>query len=226
MIATSILRRFRWVLGLFMFALVMSGITAFPLQRELDEIVALRGLEQVAPADGGNTFDRWILTVRDGLRASYARHPWLAYGTDWLAFAHIVIALFFIGPFIDAVRNVLEGLIRAIFLLGPVAGRCGGRNRDAAFAFLVHPVRNGVAVIDIAHFVNETRVEQDAFGRSGFAGVNVRGNADVARALHWVLPVGRIRPTRLGSRCRHRFRFFCYCFHFLTSYLIMKTPRE
>ena len=127
MIATSILRRFRWVLGLFMFALVMSGITAFPLQRELDEIVALRGLEQVAPADGGNTFDRWILTVRDGLRASYARHPWLAYGTDWLAFAHIVIALFFIGPFIDPVRNVwvLRAGLIACVLVVPLALVCG-----------------------------------------------------------------------------------------------------
>ncbi len=48
----------------------------------------------------------WILTVRDGLQESYARHPWLAYGTDWLAFAHFVIALFFIGSFIDPARNV------------------------------------------------------------------------------------------------------------------------
>jgi hypothetical protein len=33
-------------------------------------------------------------------------HPWLAYGTDWLAFAHIVIAVFFIGPFVDPVQNI------------------------------------------------------------------------------------------------------------------------
>ncbi len=125
--ATFTLRRFRLVLGIFMLALILSGVTAFPLQRELDEIVALRGLERVAPADAGNGFDRWILTVRDGLHESYARHPWLAYGTDWLAFAHIVIALFFIGPFIDPVRNVwvLRAGLIACGLVVPLALVCG-----------------------------------------------------------------------------------------------------
>jgi len=30
----------------------------------------------------------------------------MAYGTDWLAFAHIVIAIAFIGPLRDPVRNI------------------------------------------------------------------------------------------------------------------------
>ena len=72
---TSTLRSFRWVLALFMLAVILSGITAFPLQRELEQVVALRGLERAALADAGNGFDRWILTVRDGLRESYASHP-------------------------------------------------------------------------------------------------------------------------------------------------------
>ena len=110
-----------------MLALVLSGITAFPLQRELEQVVALRGLERVASADAGNSFDQWILTVRDGLRESYARHPWLAYGTDWLAFAHIVIAVFFIGPFVDPVRNVwvLRAGVIACVLVVPLALVCG-----------------------------------------------------------------------------------------------------
>jgi len=65
--------------------------------------------------------------VQDGLRDSYTRHPWLAYGTDWLAFAHIVIAIFFIGPLIDPVRNiwvVQAGLI-ACALVIPLALICG-----------------------------------------------------------------------------------------------------
>jgi hypothetical protein len=124
---TSKLNRFRWVLGLFMFALVLSGITAFPLQRELEKIVLIRGLEQVKPADGSNGFDQWILTIEAGLRESYAKYPWLAYGTDWLAFAHIVIAVFFIGPFLDPVRNiwVLRAGIIACVLVIPLALICG-----------------------------------------------------------------------------------------------------
>ena len=82
---------------------------------------------RMSAADANNSFDHWILTVRDGLRDSYARHPWLAYGTDWLAFAHIVIAIFFIGPFIDPVRNVwvLKAGLIACVLVVPLALICG-----------------------------------------------------------------------------------------------------
>jgi hypothetical protein len=33
------------------------------------------------------------------------RFPFLAYGTDWLAFGHFVIAVAFVGPWRDPVRN-------------------------------------------------------------------------------------------------------------------------
>ncbi len=36
---------------------------------------------------------------------SYGKYPFLAYGTDWLAFGHFVIALAFIGPLRDPRRN-------------------------------------------------------------------------------------------------------------------------
>ena len=118
-----ILRRLRLVLGLFTAALILSGVTAFPLKSEMEHVVAIRGLEHVAPAEAGNGFDRWMLTVRNGLRESYARYPWLAYGTDWLAFAHLVIAVFFVGAFIDPVRNVwiLQAGIIACVLVVPLA---------------------------------------------------------------------------------------------------------
>ncbi len=121
-----VLRKLRLALGLFIIALLLSGITAFPLQSELEHLVTIRGLEGVAPADKGG-FDRWILTVRNGLRESYTRHPWLAYGTDWLAFAHIVIAVFFVGAFIDPVRNVwiLQAGLIACVLVIPLALICG-----------------------------------------------------------------------------------------------------
>ena len=121
------LRRFRVVLSVFILALIVSGVTAFPLQRELDAVAAARGLEQAVATDSSNSFDHWILTVRDGLRESYGRHPWLAYGTDWLAFAHIVIAVFFFGPLVDPVRNVwvLRAGVIACLLVIPLALLCG-----------------------------------------------------------------------------------------------------
>src|SRR6185503_8060891 len=58
---------------------------------------------------------------------TYQKYPWVAYGTDWLAFGHFVIALFFIGAFIDPVRNVwilYAGLIACVLVL-PLALICG-----------------------------------------------------------------------------------------------------
>jgi hypothetical protein len=123
----AILRRLRGVMGLFVLALVLSGLTAFPLQRELQLVSAIRGLDRISATAATNSFDRWILTVRDGLRESYTRHPWLAYGTDWLAFAHIAIAVFFVGALIDPVRNVwiLQAGIIACALVVPLALVCG-----------------------------------------------------------------------------------------------------
>ena len=123
----AILRKLRWVLAFFIVALILSGITAFPLQSELQQIVRLRGLEQLAPSEAGSGLDGWILTVRNGLQESYAKYPWLAYGTDWLAFAHLIIAVFFIGAFIDPVRNVwiLKAGIIACVLVIPLALVCG-----------------------------------------------------------------------------------------------------
>src|ERR1700722_12647615 len=104
--SASTLRRLRLILGFFILALVFSGITAFPLKREVETLAKIRGLEQLSPSDVHSGFDYWILKVRDGLQETYAKHPWVAYGTDWLAFAHIIIAVFFLGVLKDPVRNI------------------------------------------------------------------------------------------------------------------------
>lgn len=123
----AVLRRYRLVLGAFIIALVLSGVTAFPLLHELELLAQiLRIPADAAPASqGGLAF--WIATVRDGLRATYAAYPWLAYGTDWLAFGHITIALFFLGPWRDPVANawVLKTGLVACFGVIPLALICG-----------------------------------------------------------------------------------------------------
>ncbi|MFC6647428.1 hypothetical protein ACFQBQ_17995 [Granulicella cerasi] len=55
------------------------------------------------------------------------RYPFLAYGTDWLAFGHLVIAIFICGLYRDPVRNrwlVDASLIAcaAVLLLAFIAG--------------------------------------------------------------------------------------------------------
>ena len=162
----SILRKLRLVLGLFTAALILSGLTAFPLKSEMEHVVAIRGLEHVAPAEAGNGFDRWILTVRDGLRESYARYPWLAYGTDWLAFAHLVIALFFIGAFIDPVRNVwiLQAGIIACVLVVPLA-LIGGAFRQIPIGWRLIDCSFGVfGILPLLYSLRLTRALENQTG--------------------------------------------------------------
>ncbi len=127
----AVLFRYRLVLGAFITGLALSGLTAFPLLHELELLAKLLGIPaDTAPASfAGLQF--WIATVRDGLRAVHATYPWLAYGTDWLAFGHITIALFFIGPWRDPVANawVLKigllacaGVVPLALICGPIRG--------------------------------------------------------------------------------------------------------
>ena len=97
---TRTLRKIRVAISIFIVGLILSGVTSFALHTELNWLVSMRG------PDANSGFDHWLRTVRDGLAVTHENYPWLAYGTDWLAFAHIVIALFFIGPLVDPVRNV------------------------------------------------------------------------------------------------------------------------
>src|SRR5258708_34956825 len=59
-----------------------------------------------AGAPAGPGLAHWIVRVRDALRATNAAYPFMAYGTDWLAFGHFMIAVAFIGALRDPVRNV------------------------------------------------------------------------------------------------------------------------
>lgn len=85
--------------------LVLSGATAIPVATELAiGVDALgEGLDGAGrlPAFAGD----WLRTLRDGIRATSGRAPFMFYGTDWLAFGHFMIALAFVGALRDPVRN-------------------------------------------------------------------------------------------------------------------------
>jgi hypothetical protein len=91
-------------LVIFIVALVLSGITAFPLETELrigSSLLHATPAPHLVPG-----LVEWVDRVRDALIVTDRRYPFLSYGTDWLAFAHLVIAVAFIGPLRDPVRNV------------------------------------------------------------------------------------------------------------------------
>jgi hypothetical protein len=118
MARAELLGRIRWLVAFFIAGLVVSGVTAFPLLHEMAILGRLLGIEEGrAPADyAGLRF--WIATVWEALRIQSIRFPFLGYGTDWLAFGHLVIALFFVPAWRDPVRQ------REVFICGLAA--CGG----------------------------------------------------------------------------------------------------
>jgi hypothetical protein len=101
----ALLHRIRIWLMLFIVGLALSGVTAFPLQHELVLLNHMFGVAAVAPAGGEPAMHTWLRRVMDGVVATNRDYPFMAYGTDWLAFGHLVIAMAFIGPLRDPVRN-------------------------------------------------------------------------------------------------------------------------
>ncbi len=125
------LRCIRIWLAIFIAGLILSGLTAFPLATELRWLVAALHVNWIEPLAQSTGLLAWIERVSDALAATNARYPFLAYGTDWLAFAHLVIAVAFIGPLIDPVRNkwvVIFGLIACagVIPLALIAGQVRG----------------------------------------------------------------------------------------------------
>lgn len=124
---SSSIFRYRAMMLLFIGGLIVSGVTAFPLLHELKILAKIFASESVQSAEGSSGVAYWILTVRFGLEDTYAQYPWIAYGTDWLAFAHIVIAMFFFGPLINPIgsRATLYAGICACLAVIPLALICG-----------------------------------------------------------------------------------------------------
>ncbi|WEK62661.1 MAG: hypothetical protein P0Y60_08010 [Candidatus Microbacterium colombiense] len=100
-------RTLRWIricIGILMFGLLVSGITAFPLRAEVS--LGSELLHSTPLAGWFPDATSWVDRVAAALVDVDGRYPFISYGTDWLAFAHIVLAVVFIGPLIDPVRNI------------------------------------------------------------------------------------------------------------------------
>lgn len=95
-----------------MVALFISGLTAIPVEAQLN--VLLNNLSKET------AFHTWIEKVLLAYREVANKHPFLLYGYDWLAFAHFVLAVLFIGPYKDPVKNIWVvqfGLIACVLVI-------------------------------------------------------------------------------------------------------------
>ncbi len=113
--------KIRRIVIVFIVLLVLSGVTAFPLVTEANWM--LNNLS-VFPT----YFHPWIESVAQSINSTPSI---VLYGTDWLAFAHIIIAIFFVGVYIDPVRNkftITVGMLAcmAVFLLAFICGPIRG----------------------------------------------------------------------------------------------------
>src|SRR5438552_213124 len=97
--AHNLRRRIGTLTGLFIIGLVISGVTAIPLQTEVNWLAG------VVPADPSSRLMLWLSRIHDALAQTQVQFPFLFYGTDWLAFGHFVIAIAFVGALRDPVRN-------------------------------------------------------------------------------------------------------------------------
>jgi hypothetical protein len=123
----QLLRSVRFWLSLFILGLILSGLTAFPLEQETGWLADFATNNPAFPTG----LALWLSQVHTALHNVSIDYPFLAYGTDWLAFAHLVLAIAFLGPLRDPVRNkwVLQfGVIACIAVIplaliaGPLRG--------------------------------------------------------------------------------------------------------
>lgn len=116
----QLLKRIRlWVI-VFVVMLILSGITAFPIHTGINFLAEHKNVFPDFLAD-------WITTIQTGINDTWPKYPFIAYGTDWLAFAHIVIGMAFIGVYINPVRNIWIihwGMLNCIAVI-PLALICG-----------------------------------------------------------------------------------------------------
>jgi len=104
----------RWLL-FFMIMLVLTGITAMPAEWELSFAVKF--------FDESSLVGNWLNDLYTAVKNTNKDYPYLFYGNDWLAFAHVVLAIVFIGPYKDPIKNkwVIEFGAIACLLIIPFA---------------------------------------------------------------------------------------------------------
>lgn len=121
---TVLKQQIRRLIWLFIICLILSGITAFPIETELN--IAMQHLDVFPPI-----LQKWLNLVYKGVSETKKNYPFISYGSDWLAFAHIVIAVAFLGPLKNPVKNIWIiqfGMIACVMIipLALIAGPARG----------------------------------------------------------------------------------------------------
>lgn len=128
----TLITKIRLLIIFFIIALILSGVTAFPVESELQWLLK-------RPTLIPNAFEPWLQDCYNALKETNSKYPMLAYGYDWLAFAHIVIAMAFVGPLKDPVKNkwIIDWAILACIAVLPLAFIAGPIRHIPMFHILI-----------------------------------------------------------------------------------------
>lgn len=122
---TRLFSQIRVLTILFITILVISGITAFPVYSELKVLVDSNFFR----AD--SVWQQWLNKALTGVKKTSDEYPFIFYGFDWLAYAHLIIAVLFIGVYQHPVRNrwIVQwamisciGVLPLAFIAGSIRG--------------------------------------------------------------------------------------------------------
>lgn len=110
----------RVLLGIVAFGLLVSGLTCYFLEWEV------RFVTQVVWGGSPDTIPfmaeeyKLLVKVGEGLKVLMRDYPEFMLGTDWLGFAHVILAILFAGAMPDPVRNiwiVRFGIVSAVLVV-------------------------------------------------------------------------------------------------------------
>jgi hypothetical protein len=108
----NIQKEIKILMYIFSIVLLISGITAFPIE------YGLTSIHTILPED--TVLGAWLTYVANAYISVNNKYPFLAYGTDWLAFAHILFAILFWGAATNPVKNkwvIQFGMISCIAII-------------------------------------------------------------------------------------------------------------
>ncbi len=92
-------RKIRMAIWITMLGLIVNGVSAFVLRFDLRIAQYFQNLLPEAIIS-------WLNQVDHALTDTESRYSFMLYGYDWLGFAHLLIAIAFIGPLRDPLKNV------------------------------------------------------------------------------------------------------------------------
>ncbi len=91
-------RKIKTSIIIIIIGLLLNGISAIPLRAELNFLLSN---QSILP----DFLHNWFMYVNKGVTETSNHYRFMRYGFDWLAFAHLLIAIAFLGPLRDPVKN-------------------------------------------------------------------------------------------------------------------------